>query len=332
MTPPAARPHPAVRWLPPVGWAGLAVGTAVLVGLLTATPLSSAPSVLAGIAVTRSGMDVAGVACVGLALLGVLLPGNRADLPGGAGRALAGVRAAADRAVVALSGAWLVLVLLGVAYRTADAFGRPVHRIGWDELTRWSAQLAAGRGMVLTAGCVAVVLGCAVVRLRDPGLVQVRVVLIAALLGVITPGVTGHAGTAADHQLAVITMALHVGAAALWVGGLAAVLVLVARHRPLLDAVLPGFSRLAGICIAAVTLTGVVNAVLRVEGWAGLVTTPYGLLVLAKSACLVLLACLGGLARRRLATGRLPVLRWAGLETALMALTLGLAAALAQSA
>ena len=45
----------------------------------------------------------------------------------------------------------------------------------------------------------------------------------------------------------------------------------------------------------------------------------------------LLLAGLGGLARRRLAAGRSPVLRWAGYEVALMAVTLGLAAVLSQT-
>ena len=53
--------------------------------------------------------------------------------------------------------------------------------------------------------------------------------------------------------------------------------------------------------------------------------------MLAKG-CLVLLGGLGGLARRRLHAGRMPVLRWAGIEVALMAVTLGLAAALTQTA
>jgi putative copper resistance protein D len=41
---------------------------------------------------------------------------------------------------------------------------------------------------------------------------------------------------------------------------------------------------------------------------------------------------LGAVARRRLAAGRVPVLRWAGAEVAVMAATLGIAAALAQAA
>jgi putative copper resistance protein D len=43
-------------------------------------------------------------------------------------------------------------------------------------------------------------------------------------------------------------------------------------------------------------------------------------------------AVLGATTRRRLMAGRTPVLRWAGVEVAVMAATLGIAAALAQSA
>lgn len=330
MTPPTAGPRATGRWVP-VGWAGLAAGAAVLASVLAGAMAGRTLPVLIGTSVTRSGMNAAGVASVGLALLGILLPPAGAALPGSALRDPARVQAAADRALVAVAGAWLVLVLLAIAFRTADAFGRPVATLGGGEVVRWATQLAAGRGMVLTAGCAAVALGCGLARLRDPDLVQVRIPLIAALLGVLTPAVTGHAGSAPDHRTAVITVALHVGAAALWVGGLGALLVLVARHRALLDGVLPRFSRLAGVCVVAVALTGLLNAQVRLESWGALFHTGYGWLVVAKTACLVLLAGLGGLARQRLAAGRLPVLRWAGLEVALMAATLGLAAALTQA-
>lgn len=331
MTPPAVGPRPAGRQLLPAAWAGLAVAAAVLASVLSGALVGSTLPVVVGTSVTRSGMDVAGVACVGLTLLGTLLPQARA-LPGAAVRDLSRVRATADRWLVPLAGAWLVLVILGIMFRVAAAFGRPVSELNSAEFVEWATDLAAGRGMVLTAGCAAVVLACGVVRLYDADRVEVRIPMVAALLGMITPAVTGHAGSAPDHQLAIITVGAHVGAAALWVGGLAAVLVLVARYRALLEVVLPRFSRLAGGCLIAITVTGVVTAQLRLQSWDALVTTGYGWLVLVKVACLVVLAGLGGLARRRLAAGRVPVLRWAGLETALMAATLGIAAALSQSA
>jgi len=321
----AAVLRPADR-LVPVLWAGLAVGAAVLASVLAGALAGATRPVLLGIVITRAGMGVAGVVCVGLALLGVLLP------PAGpAAREGMAVQGRVDRAILALSGTWLVLVILGIVFRSADAFGRPVSTVGGSDVERWMTQLAAGRGMVLTAGCVAVVLGCAVVRIRKPEQVPVRVPLVAALLGVLTPAVTGHASSASDHQLAVLTAAVHVGAAALWVGGLGALLALVACRRTLLTAILPRFSTLAGFCVVAVALTGVLNAQVRLESWAALLTTGYGRLVVAKAVCMVLLAWLGGLARRRLATGRTPVLRWAGLEMALMAVALGLAAALTQT-
>ena len=44
------------------------------------------------------------------------------------------------------------------------------------------------------------------------------------------------------------------------------------------------------------------------------------------------LGALGSVARRRLTAGKAPVLRWAPVEVAVMAVTLGLAAALTQAA
>jgi copper resistance protein D len=330
MTPPTAGPRSLDR-LRPVGWAGLAVGAALTASVLTGALASTTLPVLVGTSVTRSGMDVAGVACVGLSLLALLLPAAR-HVPGSALRTLDQVRAVADRALVAVAGAWLVLVLVGIMFRTADAFGRPLGQLAAGEIGSFVTELAGGRGLALTAVCTAALLGCAAMRLRDRALVQARVPLVAALLGLVTPAVTGHAGTHPDHQLAIMSIGVHVVGAALWVGGLGVVLALVARHRALLDPVLPRFSRLAGWCLGAVTLTGLLTAVIRLGTWEAVVTTRYGVLVLAKIACLALLGLLGGIARRRLAAGRTPVLRWAGVEVAVMAATLGIAAALSQSA
>jgi putative copper resistance protein D len=330
MTRPTTGPRSLDR-LQPVGWAGLAVGAALSASLLTGALAGTTLPVLVGTSVTRTGMNVAGVGCVGLTLLALLLPGAH-RLPGSALRDLERVRTTADRALVVLAGGWLVLVLVGTLFRTADAFGRPVGQLSGAEIGSFVTELAGGRGLLLTAVCTAALLGCATVRLRDRTLVQARVPLVAALLGLITPAVTGHAGTHPDHQLAIMTIGVHVVAAALWVGGLAVVLVLAARQRALLDAVLPRYSRLAAWCLAAVTLTGLLTAVIRLGTWDAVLGTRYGVLVIAKIICLVLLGALGGLARRRLATGRTPVLRWAGVEVAVMAVTLGIAAALSQSA
>ena len=242
------------------------------------------------------------------------------------------MRRRADRAIVVAGGVWLVVALLGIAFRAADGYGRPVSSLTGPDLLVWATNLAAGRGALLTVACAAAVLGCAVARLRDPDLVAIRVVLVIALLGMLTPGVTGHASSSASHEVAVTTVALHVAAASLWVGGLGAILVLLGRRRELLARALPRFSTLAGACLAVVTISGLLTAQVRLGSWAALFLTGYGALVIAKVGALVLLGLLGLVTRRRMAAGRMPVLRWAGVEVTVMAVTLGLAAALSQAA
>ena len=315
--------RPSAR-LTPALWAVLTLATAVVAAVLAGALAGTTLPALLGTGLTRAGTDVAGIACVGLALVGVLIPMGSSE----ANR----VRRRADRALVVVGGAWVVLALLGIAFRAADGYGRPVASLTGPDVLVWTTNLAAGRGALLTVACAAAVLGCAVARLRDPSLVPGRIVLVIALLGMLTPGVTGHASSSASHEVAVTTVALHVAAASLWVGGLAAILVLLGRRRELLVTALPRFSTLAGACLAVVTVSGVLTAQVRLGSWAALFFTGYGALVIAKAAALVLLGGLGLLTRRRMAAGRIPVLRWAGVEVTLMAVTLGLAAALSQAA
>ncbi|GJF02200.1 MULTISPECIES: copper resistance D family protein [Pseudonocardia] len=322
----AARSGSTSRLLP-VLWAGLAVAVAVVAGVLADALSSSTFPLRIATEVTRSAMDVAGIACVGMGLLSALL-----RTTGVAERDHETLDRRLDRSIVVVGGVWVVVVLCDIAFRAADAYDVPVGALGGGELVHWATSLASGRGLVLTAACVLVVVGCATARLLRADAVPPRAALVAALLGLLTPAVTGHAGTASDHELAVIMSALHVAAASAWVGGLGAVLVFLGGRRALLDPVLPRFSRLATFCIVGVGVTGVLNALLRLPGLGALFTTGYGWLVVAKVVLLAVLAVLGNAARVRLATGRLPVLRWAAVEVTVMAMAIGVAAALTQTA
>jgi putative copper resistance protein D len=333
VTAPAARLREAAG---PVGWwAGLALAAAGAGTLLAAAADGAFPgATAAGVTLSRTAMDVAGVVVVGLALLEVLLPpGDRRAAP---------VRRRTGRATLGAAGAWLVAVLLATVFGAANAFPRPVTAVEPDELVTWSTRLGAGQGMLLVACATALVVGCAAVRARRPALLPPRVVLGVALFAIITPAVTGHAGAAHAYQLvAVIGVGVHVAAAAAWVGGLGAILVLVAPRRGLLVAVLPRFSRMAAVCIAAVAATGVLTAAVRLPPalahvrWEAAVqltlATGWGQLLVAKTAALGVIGCLGWLTRRRMAASRTPLLLWAGYEVALMAVALGLAAALTQT-
>jgi putative copper resistance protein D len=329
----AVRPRVA---LGPVGrWAAVAVCAALAGVLLAAVADGALPGGSAvAVTVSRAVVDVAGVAVVGVALLEVLLPaGDPRAAP---------VLARTGRVALVAAGAWLAAVLVAVVLGAAAAFARPVTAVGVDELVTWATRLGAGQGMLLVACATSLVVGCTVVRVRRPGLVPPRVVLAAALFAIITPAVTGHSGAVHAYQVvAVVGVGVHVAAAAAWVGGLGAILVLVASRRGLLVAVLPRFSRLAAVCIAAVAGTGVLTAAVRLPPalahvrWEAAVqlylVTGTGQLLVAKTAALGVIGCLGWATRRRMAASRMPLLLWAGYEVTLMAVALGLAAALTQT-
>jgi putative copper resistance protein D len=320
----------------PVGrWVAVALG-ATVAGVLLAAAADGTPPGATAVAVTasRAAMDVAGVVVVGLALLEVLLPaGDRRAAP---------VLARTGRAALVAAGAWLVAVVFAIVFGAAAAFARPVTAVEPDDLVTWATRLGAGQGMLLVACATTLVVGCTIVRVRRPALVPPRAVLAVALFAMITPAVTGHSGAVHEYQVvAVVGVGIHVAAAAAWVGGLGAILVLVASRRGLLVAVLPRFSRMAAVCIAAVAVTGVLSAAVRLPpAWAQVrweaavqlyLATGTGQLLVAKTAALCAIGCLGWLTRRRMAASRMPLLLWAGYEVTLMAVALGLAAALTQT-
>ncbi|WP_433353709.1 cytochrome c oxidase assembly protein [Microtetraspora malaysiensis] len=155
-----------------------------------------------------------------------------------------------------------------------------------------------------------------------------------AVVAVLPPAYVGHSASAADHNLAVSSLMLHIGAVTLWVGGLYGVAV---RLRGPVLAV-RRFSALALCCFAAAGFSGLVNAWIRLGDPARLLDSRYGVLVLVKIAALVALGWFGWRHRRATITvlerggGSRPFLRLAAGEIGVMAATLGLAVALSRTA
>lgn len=178
-----------------------------------------------------------------------------------------------------------------------------------------SATLATRAGHALMARLVllalAAVVGDAVLRrARGPAVPIVFTLGIAA-----TWGVTGHAATGSAVPLAVAALTLHVAAMALWVGGLFTVAVLLAGRdadgAPVAAAV-ARFSRLALAAVGVLVATGGYQAWREAGGLRALTDTPYGRLLLAKVAVLLVVVAVarrsrGIVARRR--TGSADVLR-----------------------
>jgi putative copper export protein len=149
----------------------------------------------------------------------------------------------------------------------------------------------------------------------------------------------GHAaaGSGVWRPVNLMVQWLHFSAVGAWIGGLAALLAALGRtpdeERA---AAVRRFSAAAGFLLAVVAATGTARAVDEVGSWAGLITTPYGRLVLLKAALLISLAALGAANRYRSvaeAARTLTRLRRIGAaELAVAAVTLGVAAVLTQLA
>jgi copper transport protein len=156
----------------------------------------------------------------------------------------------------------------------------------------WTWQAIAALGLVVLALAS---------RVREDVALRVASLTLAAAL-VVTPALTGHA--AVSGRLAQLADIAHVGAAAVWIGGLAfltAGLTLAASGRRELAALaVPRFSRIALASVVLLLVGGVTSAATQIGPVDGLWETTYGKLILVKSALVLVLIGFGVYHRRRL--------------------------------
>ena len=199
-------------------------------------------------------------------------------------------------------------------------------------LVSFVGQIDLGRSLGVSALIILVVITLAISATR---ITTAAWAATLSLLAVLPIALVGHSATGADHMNGVDSLAIHLVGICLWVGGLAALLLIAGRLGDQLQIVVPRYSRLAGWCFAAVAASGVINALLRLGSLRELASA-YGLLIIGKTAALGLLG-LAGLAHRTRTIRELPdrprlFLRLAAAEVILMGATIGLAVALSRSA
>jgi len=250
------------------------------------------------------------------------------------------------RAAALWAAAWAVAALAVVMFSAADLFGVPVTTgVTGNMLRTFLLELPQGRALLLVALAAVAVAVLAQLTSTPSGAAGL---LLVALAGVLPPVFTGHATAMAYHAWAVYSLVAHVLAAALWVGGLV-VLVAVGRDPDRagagsFPAVVGRYCALAGACFAVVTVSGLVNAWVRLGGFD--VGSRYGALVVAKAAALVALGGFGWWHRRVSVPGLRPVpgteaspdrrgrhvfVRIAAVEVVVMAATMALATGLSRT-
>ncbi|MGW4366870.1 cytochrome c oxidase assembly protein [Nocardia takedensis] len=312
-----------------------AVVAALVVGLSATQALSllgipdPGPLTTYGLPALRALADLSAALTVGALLFAAFLtpPQSSGLLDAGGYRAL---RRASWFALT-----WACCAALLVPSTVSDTTGQPLGQV-WRPEQLWRAidqvDLAeAWRTTVVFALVVAI--GCRL-ALRWG---WTPLLFGASILTMMPLALTGHSSSGGSHDVATNSLILHLVAAAIWVGGLFAVLAHAVRGGAHTDLAARRFSAVATVAFVVIGISGVVNSWVRVPA-DELFTSTYGRLVLAKAAALVVLGVFGYLQRRAalpaLAANprdRAALVRFGGVEAMIFAATMGLAVGLGRT-
>ncbi|TDZ81484.1 cytochrome c oxidase assembly protein [Mycobacteroides salmoniphilum] len=320
----------------------IVVGLAVLAGLVAATigALSLTEALLAtglpnpgpvtsyGLPFVRAAAEIAAVVAVGAFLVAAFFvpPQSSGVLDVDGYRSL--------RLGTAASAALAVLSAVMVPLSISDVAGQPMSDFGLGELWTLAGEIEtvnAWRWMAFIAAAVAIASRVVLRWSWTP-------VLVLGSVGTLMPlAVVGHSATGGAHDLGTNSLIIHLVSAALWAGGLVALLVHALRGGGYLDVAARRFSTLALWCYVAIGFSGIINALIRVQ-LSDLFTTRYGWLLVGKATALLVLGVLGYLQRRSAITAlseepqnRRPLIRLAGIEAVIFAVTFGIAVGLGRT-
>ena len=275
-----------------------------------------------GLPISRAVMDVAMATTIGALVIAAFVFAESSKQ----------LRTAMNTAAAA-SVIWVISGLLALNFTylnvtgTAFSFDQAQGSGFWLFVTQ--IELGQYQLLNLAGGVVASILAISSQRLTSAALTAA-----VAFVALVPMALTGHASGTANHGMAVNSLGLHLLAISIWVGGLIALTVV--RYRAgVSQAEVGRFSSLALFSFGLVFLSGLINAQLRIgtlENW----MSEYGILVLLKMAALAVLGIIGAAYRRKLVASisSKPKAFWriVGLELAIMAIAIGLAAGLSRTA
>lgn len=275
-----------------------------------------------GLPVTKLITDFAAVTTIGFLVAAIfLLPTSEANVQG---LSVDAVRIASRAAVV-----WAVATIVLYVFTVSDVFAVPLHEsFHWPLLSSLVRDSPTGRGIIGQAIFAIVV---AVAARWTIGVKPLALILGLALAGLAPISLTGHSAGSGSHDLATMSLLLHIVGASLWVGGLAALGWVALRGSKRLDPAIERYSVLAAWCLGIVAISGATNAAVRLGSFGKLFSSDYGILVICKILAIVALAVFGLFQRRRILAKGQGFVRLAGSEILVMAMTIGLAVALSRT-
>lgn len=284
-----------------------------------------------GLPIVRVVHDLAAALTVGLLVLAAFIVPGQKKRPGELGRSQwRATRWAAYAGAVWFTAAAIVIVLTGIQV-SGVPIGSPIFASTFETFL---FHVELGESLAVSALCV---LAASVISMFARRVTSVGIAAGFALFGLLPLALSGHAAGSIEHANAVNSLAVHLVAVCVWVGGLAGLILLRRTVRTGFGAAVARYSTLAGWAFAAVAFSGIVNAALRLSSPADLLK-PYGLLIVTKASILIVLGVAGALQRRRIIPRlradplqRSAFVRLAVCEAAFMAIAIGVSVGLSKS-
>ncbi|MFJ5861364.1 cytochrome c oxidase assembly protein [Pseudarthrobacter sp. NPDC092439] len=205
-------------------------------------------------------------------------------------------------AIAAAAGAaWTLSAVAVLVLTYADVAGQPLAADAefTTSLIYFMTDIDTGRAW-LAVTIIAAVTTTALFGVRSLG--ALALTLILALCGLIPMALIGHSSSSSDHEGAINSLGLHLVGVSAWVGGIIVLALLsgllTGKNTDITEPTLRRFSTLAGFAFVLVFASGVINAAIRITAWQDLVGSPYGQLILAKSAATLVLGGIGFMHRQ----------------------------------
>jgi cytochrome c oxidase assembly factor CtaG/putative copper export protein len=285
-----------------------------------------------GLPIARVLHDIASAGTIGFLVVGAFLAPGQTRHPG----YLGWTQSRATRWAAWAGGVWFAAAVVVIALTTVSVSGiQPGAPEFWQVAGTFLFGVELGQSLLVSAASILIAAALAAVAQR---LTTVGFALAFALFALLPLSLAGHAAGSTEHANAVNSLAVHLIGVTVWCGGLLALLLLRSTMKHGFAVAVARYSTLAGWAFAAVALSGMVNASLRLASPADLLQ-PYGALIVLKAAVLLALG-VAGAAQRRLVIPRLRgnaadrrlFARFAVTEVVLMALAIGVSVGLSRSA
>ncbi|MGS0685071.1 copper resistance D family protein [Nakamurella sp. GG22] len=231
--------------------------------------------------------------------------------------------------------AWAASSLAVLVLTMSDAMGVPLLELsGRLDVV---AVLLGSPSMLGQLTTLWVACGAALFAARPSGRAATGAGLVVVAAALLPATLAGHAGHHNSPTMAMTVLAVHVLAAAVWIGGLLALTLHLRAFPDALRDSLPRFSSTALLCAIGVGVSGVAESAIMLDTWGQLVESDRGHLMIAKVVALAVLLCIGYWHRSSTmgaaAAGRLwPLIRLAGVELVVMGATVGIAVVLSGTA